>query len=382
MNSAKWSGSPARPGKAPPSHPSAWARTGIADSQFRWILCSLLAFLLLLTWSIGASAGRTITDSAGRKVEIPDRVERILAAGPPASVLVYVLAPEKLVGWNRKPSPAEAAFLTPDAQKLPEIGRLTGRGGTANLEAIIAAKPDLIVDFGSISNTYISLADRVQNQTGIPYILIDGRFDNTIAAIRLFGDIAGVIERAEQVAGYAEKILHEVDRKVQSVPPQKRPRVYLARGPGGLETGSKGSINTEIIERAGGLNVADPALGQGGLYNASLEQLLAWNPDTIITIDSKFFETVRNLPGWSEVDAVRRNRVYLSPALPYGWIDAPPSINRFIGLEWLSSVLFPDEQSPGTQDMGTQDMARRFYRLFYHVDMNENALKVLLNNVR
>lgn len=339
----------------------------------------LPSLLALFIWVLGidAAASRVITDSAGREVQIPERVERILAAGPPASVLVYVLAPEKLLGWNRRPSPAEAEFLTPAARKLPEIGRLTGRGGTANLEAIIAAKPDLIVDFGSVADTYISLANRIQEQTGIPYILIDGRFANTISAIRLFGDIAGVSERAEQIARYGEEVLKRIDQKVRSVPAEKRPRVYLARGANGLETGSKGSINTEIIERAGGVNVADPSLGQGGLYNASLEQLLLWNPDTIITIDQKFFESVRTLPGWSEVEAVQRNRVYLSPALPYGWIDAPPSINRFVGLEWLSSIFFPENHASDNDEI-----VRRFYRLFYQVEPNKNALSLLFGPTR
>lgn len=136
---------------------------------------------------------------------------------------------------------------------LPEIGRLTGRGGTANLETIVAAKPDVIVDFGSVSDTYVSLADRVQAQTGIPYLLVDGRFANTIAALRLMGGILDVADRAEQLALRAEAIFAETDRAAAATPLEKRPRVYLARGPRGLETGNRGSINTEIIERAGGI---------------------------------------------------------------------------------------------------------------------------------
>jgi iron complex transport system substrate-binding protein len=86
-------------------------------------------------------------------VQVPDRVERVLAAGPPASVLVVILAPEKLVGWNLKPRESELAFLPPVVRNLPEIGRLTGRGGTANLEVVMAAKPDVILDFGSVNDT-------------------------------------------------------------------------------------------------------------------------------------------------------------------------------------------------------------------------------------
>ena len=55
-------------------------------------------------------AAREVVDSAGRKVTVPDRVERIMAAGPPASVLVYMLGPQKLVGWNLRPREAELPY--------------------------------------------------------------------------------------------------------------------------------------------------------------------------------------------------------------------------------------------------------------------------------
>ena len=232
----------------------------LADASVRLLFAGLLATIC----SVAVFAGRNVVDSALRKVDVPDRIERVVAAGPPASVLMTILAPEKLVGWNRTPLPEDLPYLPAIVRSLPEIGRLTGRGGTANLEVIMAAKPDLIVDFGSVSDTYISLADRVQNQTGIPYVLLDGRFANTLAAVRLLGNILGVDERAEQLARRMEEILREVDRAKEAVPPEARPRVYLARGNRGLETGNRGSINTEIIERAGATNVVEggPLLGR------------------------------------------------------------------------------------------------------------------------
>ena len=155
-----------------------------------WLVAS--AVTALSVSSLAAASAREVTDSAGRKVQVPDRVERVLAAGPPASVLVVMLAPEKLVGWNLKPRESELAFLPPVVRNLPEIGRLTGRGGTANLEVVMAAKPDVILDFGSVNDTYVSLADRMQAQTGIPYILIGGRFDETVSALGTVGSVFGV----------------------------------------------------------------------------------------------------------------------------------------------------------------------------------------------
>ncbi|MDZ7843174.1 MAG: ABC transporter substrate-binding protein, partial [Gammaproteobacteria bacterium] len=222
----------------------------------------LAVALILLSQSINA---RMFTDSAGRAVEVPERVERVYAAGPPAMVLVYVLNPDVLTGWPRSPYPEELEYIPEPYRDLPETGRLTGRGGEANLEVVLALDPDVIVDFGSVSDTYKSLADRVQAQTGIPYILIDGRFENSPQALRRVGELLGVAERGERLATYFEQTLTDLDTALGGVAPDQRPRVYLARGPAGLETGLKGSINTEIIERAYGRNVADPGDGRTGI---------------------------------------------------------------------------------------------------------------------
>jgi iron complex transport system substrate-binding protein len=76
-----------------------------------------------------------------------------------------------MIGWDLKPREDELPYLAPIVRDLPEIGRLTGRGNTANLETVINAKPGIILDFGSMNATYVSLADRIENQTGIPAVI-------------------------------------------------------------------------------------------------------------------------------------------------------------------------------------------------------------------
>jgi iron complex transport system substrate-binding protein len=319
--------------------------------------------------------GRSVTDSAGRTVEVPDTISRVFAAGPPASTLLYVLAPQDMIGWVRAPRNDEKPFLLPAVQELPELGRLTGRGDTLNLERLIAAKPDLIIDFGTINDTYRSLADRVQSQTGIPYLLIDGGFENTPAALRLLADVLGVKDRGEALARAAEQTFAEVDRVIANVPPDQRPHVYLARGPEGLETGSRGSINTEIIERVGAINVVEGPRPKGGIVTVSPEQLIAWAPDTVVTLDRSFRQTVSQKPEWKPVPAIAANRVFLAPNLPFGFIDSPPSLNRLIGLTWLLHTFY-SEKAPGS----LREQVRAFYHLFYQVDLTESNLDRLLDN--
>lgn len=319
-----------------------------------------------------SAARRTVIDSAGRKVAVPERVTRVFAAGPPASILLFALAPDTLIGWTTPFRPAERPFVPERYADLPALGRLTGRGGTANIETVLAAKPDLVFDYGTVNSTYVSLADRVQAQTGIPYLLIDGAFDRIPEAFVLLGDILGTRQAAAEWARYATATLAEIDARVGRIPATRRPRVYYARGPRGLDTAMAGSINGEALERLGARNVA-AALGRGGLTQVSIEQVLAWNPEVIVTIDPNFFNAVWRDPVWQGITAVREGRVHLAPGVPFGWIDFPPSINRLIGLRWLARAFYP-EAFP--EDL--RPAVREFFTRAYHRTPTDAQLDALL----
>ena len=331
-----------------------------------------IVFTLALLLSTGAAAARTFVDDAGRKVELPDKVERVYAAGPPASVLVFALAPDKLIGWTRAFRPNEAEWIPKKYADLPELGRLTGRGNTANVEVILKAKPDLIVDIGSTNATFASLADRVQQQTGIPYILLDGRLDTTAQQLEKLGVVLGAEARGRELSVYAAKLLDGLKAKIASVPADKRPEVYYARGPQGLTTGLKGSINVEMIEFLGAKNAAGNEAG--GLATVGREQVILWDPQVIVTNDPNFYTDVWKDPVWAtSLSAVRKKRVYLSPHLPFGWFDFPPGANRLIGLVWLSEILYPELFKPDLK----REIAT-FYRLFYHREPTPQQIEALL----
>jgi len=115
-----------------------------------------------------AAGARPFIDSGGRRIDVPDEVRRVFPEGPPASVTLYLVAPDKMLGWTRALSPEARLFLPARYAELPEIGRLTGRGNTVNLENVVRLMPDLVLDVGDTSATYVSLADRVQERPTFP----------------------------------------------------------------------------------------------------------------------------------------------------------------------------------------------------------------------
>jgi iron complex transport system substrate-binding protein len=133
---------------------------------------------------------------------------------PNAAILLYTLAPDLLIGWPRPNRAEECEYMLPDVCTRPEVGRITGRGNTASLEVVLALKPDLILDVGATAPTFISLASRVQEQTGIPYALLDGRFDSIVPTYRTPGALTHRSEGAESLAQYAEDTMTTIKGRI------------------------------------------------------------------------------------------------------------------------------------------------------------------------
>ena len=335
---------------------------------------TLLSGLGLTAATLGVPAwaqGTALVDGAGRRLTLPRRIERVLPAGTPAAVKLYTLAPQTLLGWPRANPQEEHEFLLPGVGNRPTVGWITSRGHAANLESVLAERPDLIVDSGSLRTNYVELADRVQAQTGVPYALLDGGFAAIAQSYAVLGELMGRQARARELGQYAEDTMRIVTSRVARVPMSQRPRVYYARGPAGLETGLGGSINIEILEILG-LPVVSAQL-RGGMGPVSIEQVLQWDPDAIITIDPGFAAGVRGNPLWKGVRAVREGRVHLAPKSPFNWFDFPPGVNRLAGLWWLGRVLMP-AQFP--EDL--RRLTRDFNRLFYGVDLNDSQVGRIL----
>ena len=326
-----------------------------------------------LAFAPSLAEARPFTDSAERRVDIPDAVRRVFPAGPPASVALYMVAPEKMLGWTRAPSPEARAFLPARYAELPELGRLTGRGNTVNLENVVRLMPDLVLDVGDTSATYVSLADRVQEQIHIPSALIGGRLVETPTTLRTVGAVLGVPERADTLASYAEGVLANVQNETAKIPPGRRPGVYIARGPHGLETAVAGSIGSEVVDLVGARNVAGEETAPRTIVDVSAEQILAWQPDVILTVDRRFHATIRTDPVWRDVKAVQAGQVHFVPDLPFSWLDNPPAPNRLIGLLWLGKLLYPVSFP---QDIRAE--ARSFYALFYQQEPSDAQLDGLL----
>ncbi len=325
------------------------------------------------------SATRMVTDMAGRRVEVPAQIHKVLAMSPMGTILIYTLNPSLLEGWNVELSPGERALLLAPYRDLPDLGGWYGKNNTGNLEKIMQAHPDVLLSMGDPAGA--AQAERVQSQTHIPVLILDGRLDHLPEAYEKAGEWLGSRQRAALLAAECQRILNEIQRKVATIPMNQRRRYYYAEGPKGLETEPGGSMHCAALNFAGGVNVAAGVPGQQGYGHSpvSMEQVLRWNPEIIISgydhssSPGEFYTMVWNDPVWKLVAAVRNRQVYETPQYPFDWIDRPPSANRIIGIEWLANLFYPQIFH---YDMRGE--TRRFYRMFYHLDLSDAQLDAVL----
>lgn len=251
----------------------------------------------------------------------------VVAAGQPAALLIWATARDRLAGWPRKPSRAALRALPPSAADLPELGALSTSGRPANLETIAALKPALVIDYGDIDASNRAQGDRMRERLGVEWRLIDGALAGIPQAFQAAGGLLGAAEAGQALAERAEEVLE----RWRAAP--AGPSFYYARGADGLETGFRGALATEVLEGAGWTNVA---VGSDDIGRVTLEQVVAWDPEALVTLDPAFARTARETSAWRRRRDGSLRRILLIPDTPFGWIDRPPSVNRLLGCAWLA----------------------------------------------
>jgi iron complex transport system substrate-binding protein len=311
------------------------------------------------------------TDSLGRTVTLPDAIARALPAGPPAAVALYTVAPEKMVGWVRPLSDDQKGFITETYRSLPVAGRLTGKEADLGAAEVKALKPDLIIDVGDLKPQYRELADKIQAETGIPYVVLDGSIAHMPELYTQLSQLLGTGLRGDLLAMQTTSSLAEIAARTGAA---TRPgRIYYAQSRDGPEPmGGMNGIDPAVLKT---LNVVtfNGEHSANGYGNVTPGQIADFNPDLVIAATPEIAKQLSVDPDWRAVPAVAAGKVYAVPGLPFGWLGTPPGVNRLIGLEWLSALLYPQEPK---RDLAAD--VRAFYRNYYQVTLTDAQLQTLL----
>ena len=321
---------------------------------------------------------REITDMAGRKVTVPtaENIESVFSAGPVAAIFLYMVVPDKLLGWNYELNDVEKSIILDKYQDLPNFGM----GDAVNYEAVIAANPTIAINSGKINDAMVSDCDALSESLGIPVVAVDNELNNSAEAFRFMGELLGVEDHAEELVQYAEQVFTDIN-VLSDIPEEKKVSVYFGNGEDSLETAPRGSQHAQILDAINAVNVADLELGDGSRVQISAEQLLAWDPDVIVVngepkadkSGSSAAEDILSNPDYASLKAVQDQKVYGTPNAPFSWVDRPAGPNRLIGMRWFSALIYPEYIK-----CDINEEIHKFFDLFYHVDLSDEQLENVL----
>ena len=348
----------------------------------KMLLISALIFISVCS-GCGATETETenetfiFTDSCAREVELPVNIKKVAPSGSMAQIIVYTAAPEMLAGWSSNPGGMQFDYFPEKYRNLPEFGQFYGGNVSLNMETLIAAAPDVIIDMGDKKPGAADDMDAIQEQTGIPAIFIEATLETYPEAYRVLGELLGAQEQTELIARYIEGVLADAVNANAKLDPSERLTVMFGTGRSGLDCNAKGSIHAAVIDAVGAVNAVEvPEVSNaGGGNTVSMEQLLLFDPDVILLSGGGPYETVGDDPLWSGLSAIENGRYYEIPFGPYHFIANPPSVNQIIGIKWLGNLLYPDLYP---YDILTE--IRVFYKLFWHYELTDDEARSLLAN--
>jgi len=299
-------------------------RTSIPGLFVLLLIHGALAALVLLVWLIPEIPA--IPGGQGRQDFVPASPRRLISLAPSITEILYFLeAGDRLVGVT------SFCNFPPEVKNKPRVGTYW----EFNLEAILALKPDLVLAMAHQGEGPGSL--QVLEHWKIPYYL--GRADTLPGLFRLIEDLArltGQEEVARRKLPPLKARVRQVQQRVQSLP---RPRVLLEIDQEPLITVGRSSIQGDLIQRAGGANIAGKVDQRYPVFN--LEEVLKSQPEVILftgMADATSLPRRMNFwRQWTMLPAVKAGRLHwVEPDL----VDRPGP--RLVdGLEMLANYFHP-----------------------------------------
>ncbi|HAA89408.1 MAG: Periplasmic binding protein [Thermoanaerobacterales bacterium 50_218] len=313
-----------------------------------------LIFILLASLSFSCAQGEekeasskiiTITDAAGRVVEIPSPLNRVIAIGPGAHVAMKAIGvnPDKIVGIPQMIS--EEKILFPELFNKPIV--TARRWWELNFEKIIELKPQVVIV--DVKTTKPEVEDKLEGM-GIKVVRLDFHEPETMESnVKILGKMFGREQQAEEFAKFWSSELMAIQKKIQHLGDNEKVRLYLEDWRGGpYHASTEDSSYGQLAKMVGAVNIAHGYVG-GSIAELSAEYIIKENPQVIVKISreggfgntdqvplKEAREEIMEREGFRMIEAVKEGRVYVISNDVFG------GAFKNIGACYLAKVFYPE----------------------------------------
>lgn len=342
-----------------------------------------IAMLLLLTAVLTAET-RTIIDQNGRKVEIPEKINKVVMTAFPLPAVYYALTGscDKIVGIHPGcKGTLRDSMLGMMAPELMNAATGFVRGKDLNIEELLKLKPDIVIFWG-LYPKQVEQFDAI----GIPAIAVhtikNGNALETLQSwLNLLGQIFGKEEKAPGLIAYSYETIGMIYSRLWEVSQKKKPRALILfyHSAEGISVTGTGYYSQFWLQSTGAVNVAESISGRVGV---NMEQIYKWNPDIVYisnfsnTMPEDILNNTIEGQDWSKIKAVKDGRVYKIPLGIYKWV--PPSTDVPLMLKWLAQKHHPKLFG----DYTMEKELKTYYSRFYNYKLSEKQVERILYPVR
>ncbi len=317
---------------------------------------------------------KIFVDSLGREVEVPVNIDRVAPSGNLSQQIIYSLVPEKMVGWGTRPTKEMQKYFLQEIVDKPVYGAFYGKKANLNMEALLVADPQVVIDIGEIKGSkeeMIKDLDNLQEKLNIPVVFVSSYLDQMDSTYIDLGNLLDEKERASIRAQYCSDTLKQAKQILSTIENSDKVSIYYGAEQDGLTSFPKGSFHTQVFPLVGVNNIVDSS---SKVVQVSAEQLIIWNPDYIILTNEGGYDSflAQDSP-FKDLKAIKENHIFIIPEGPFNWIDRPPAMNRILGIKWLGNLIYPEKFN-----IDIRSEAKTFYKLFYNYELNDTELDQLL----
>lgn len=350
------------------------------------IVCMLLALVMVILAGCGGmeasnipqdgGALREFTDSAGRTVEVPENITRVAVTGQLAQIVVFSVAPDKLVAIASEWSEDAEQYIDEKYFTLPVLGQLFGGNSDMNVEELLKAAPQVIIDVGESKESIAEDMDLLQEQSGIPAVHINAELYNMDEAYRMLGELLHVEEAAQELADYCTNTLQRTYDIMDQVGEENKVSALYCLGDMGCNVICRDSYHSSVLDLlTDNLAVSDAPSSKGTGNEVDMEQIYNWDPEVIFFAPYSIYGIVEEEAEWANLQAIESGRYYEVPYCIYNWMGFPPSVQRYLGMVWMTKVLYPEYA-----DYDMYEEVQEFYRLFLHCEVTQEQYDALVQN--
>lgn len=323
---------------------------------------------------IGPGETRIFTDDCGRAVELPAEITRVVPAGPLAQIVLYALAPEMMAGLAVEWYPSAEGIIPQEYLDLPCLGQLYN-SADLNVEELALAQPQLILDVGQTLSPNAEELDGLQARTNIPAVYTECSLKTMPQTFRTLGELLGKEEQAEALAAYCERVYTRTVSIMDAVGEDKVSALYLM-GEEGLRVLARDSYHSELLDLlTENLAEVEHPSGKGSGNEVTLEQIALWDPEFILFGPDSIYAEASELPVWADMAAIRSENYVEVPQGPHNWMGTPPSVQRCLGMLWLTARLYP-----AYCDYDVKTEVLEYYELFCHCTLSDAQYEQLTKN--